>query len=120
MTVPEKHDPPEGFTPIISENPFGKAVGPIYEKKTDNDWVRGFYVEEKHSNRANIAHGGVIMTFADIVLATAVFEAINMRDRPVVLGGVLFFATVFVLMNLLVDLIYVYLDPRIQLGQSKS
>ena len=77
MPVPDNLTPPEGFAPIVSENPFGKAVGPIYEKKNGKDWVRGFYVAEKHSNRANIAHGGVIMTFADIVLATAVFEEIH-------------------------------------------
>ena len=65
-------DIPEGFEPIISENPFGKAIGPIFEKKTGSNWVRGFRVEEKHTNRARVAHGGVLMTFADIVLATAV------------------------------------------------
>ena len=71
--------PPEGFEPIVSENPFGKAVGPIYEKRdgeTKGDqWVRGFLVEEKHTNRVGVAHGGVLMTFADIVLATAVLAA---------------------------------------------
>lgn len=62
------------FEAIISENPFGQAVGPILEKKDGDDWVRGFLVEEKHTNRARIAHGGVLMTFADIVLARAVIE----------------------------------------------
>lgn len=65
---------PKGFEPIISENPFGKAVGPIFEKSDKEGWVRGFHVEEKHTNKAGIAHGGVLMTFADIVLARAVFE----------------------------------------------
>lgn len=72
---------PEGFRPIISENPFGKAVGPIYEKTGKDGWVRGFLVEEKHTNRGGFAHGGVLMTFADIVLATA---ALEVADLPFV------------------------------------
>lgn len=37
-------------------------------------------------------------------------------DIPVVLGCVLFTALVFVLMNILVDVLYAVLDPRIRLG----
>jgi len=35
------------------------------------------------------------------------------RDYPVVQGGVMFVATIFVVVNLLVDLSYAYLDPRV-------
>ncbi len=77
MTDPKTLNPPEGFRPIISENPFGKMVGPIFEKKNRKNWVRAFRVEEKHTNRAKIAHGGALMTFADIVLATAVWEEVQ-------------------------------------------
>ncbi len=70
----KKNDAMADFEAIVSENPFGQAVGPILEKTDGDDWVRGFLVEEKHTNRARIAHGGVLMTFADIVLARAVLE----------------------------------------------
>lgn len=70
----KKKDVMEDFEAIISENPFGQAVGPILEKKDGEDWVRAFRVEEKHTNRAGVAHGGVLMTFADIVLARAVLD----------------------------------------------
>ncbi len=43
-----------------------------------------------------------------------VYDAINARDYPVVQGGVVFVAFVFVLVNLLVDLSYAFIDPRIQ------
>ncbi|WP_028783826.1 ABC transporter permease [Thalassobacillus devorans] len=46
-------------------------------------------------------------------LGQMVLTAINQRDYPVVQGAVLFIATVFVLINLLVDILYSYLDPRI-------
>lgn len=44
------------------------------------------------------------------------FEAINQRDIPLVQASVVTFAAVFVLLNLLVDLLYARLDPRIRLA----
>ena len=41
-------------------------------------------------------------------------EALTERDYPVVSGVNLFFATGVVLLNLLIDLIYPYLDPRVR------
>jgi peptide/nickel transport system permease protein len=43
-------------------------------------------------------------------------EAIAQRDYPVIQGFVIFAGTVFVLVNLLVDLVYQRLDPRISLA----
>jgi peptide/nickel transport system permease protein len=40
-------------------------------------------------------------------------DGINMRDYPVVQGTVLFITSVFVFINLAVDVLYAYLDPRI-------
>ena len=45
-----------------------------------------------------------------------VVNAVNMRDYPVVQGCVLFFALMFVIVNLITDIIYVYIDPRIHYG----
>ncbi len=41
-------------------------------------------------------------------------EGINLRDYPVVQGTVLFIAAVAVLVNLLIDLLYTLVDPRIR------
>lgn len=41
-------------------------------------------------------------------------ESIKMRDYPMVQGGVLFIAVGFALVNLAVDIIYAYLDPKIK------
>lgn len=43
-----------------------------------------------------------------------IFEAIQARDYPIVQGATLFIATVFVLVNLLTDLLYAVVDPRIR------
>ena len=45
-----------------------------------------------------------------------VFNAINHRDIPLVQAAVILFSLVFVGLNLLVDLIYAQLDPRIRLA----
>lgn len=45
-----------------------------------------------------------------------VFNAINQRDIPLVQAAVIVFAVVFVAINLIVDLVYARLDPRIRLG----
>ena len=44
-----------------------------------------------------------------------VFNAINQRDIPLVQAAVIVFSLIFVLLNLLVDLFYARLDPRIRL-----
>lgn len=43
-----------------------------------------------------------------------VYDAISSRDYPIIQGGVMFVAFVFVLINLLVDVSYAFIDPRIQ------
>lgn len=61
--------------------------------------------------------GGAILTetiFSWPGIGTWIYEGISQRDYPVVQGGVIFVAVVFVLINLLVDLSYGVLDPRIQ------
>ncbi|CAA9578101.1 MAG: Dipeptide transport system permease protein DppB [uncultured Truepera sp.] len=43
-----------------------------------------------------------------------IYDAISARDYPIIQGGVLFVAFVFVVVNLLIDLSYALIDPRIQ------
>jgi peptide/nickel transport system permease protein len=42
------------------------------------------------------------------------YDSILFRDYPVILAGVLLFSLVFVLVNLFVDVLYAFLDPRIR------
>lgn len=43
-----------------------------------------------------------------------VYEAVFLRDYMVIQGAVLFISLTYVLINLIVDIIYVYIDPRIK------
>jgi peptide/nickel transport system permease protein len=49
-----------------------------------------------------------------------ILNAIGMRDYPIVQGAVIFTAVMFMLTNLLVDVLYGYLDPRIRFSRSTS
>ena len=49
-------------------------------------------------------------------LGKLTIEALEMNDLPVVMGAILFIALLFVVINILVDLLYVKLDPRIKLS----
>ncbi len=46
-------------------------------------------------------------------LGLMTLTAINQRDYPVVQGCVLFIAFIYVMVNLIVDILYTYVDPRI-------
>jgi len=62
---------------------------------------------------------GAILTetvFAIPGMGTWLAEAITDRDYPVLQGGILFVAVVFVFVNLLVDISYALLDPRIRVS----
>jgi ABC-type dipeptide/oligopeptide/nickel transport system permease component len=62
---------------------------------------------------------GAVLTetvFARPGLGSWLAEAIANRDYPVLQGGILFTAVVFVLVNLLVDLSYAVINPRIRVS----
>ncbi|QEK12948.1 ABC transporter permease [Crassaminicella thermophila] len=61
--------------------------------------------------------GGAVLTeviFSVPGVGRLMVEAIKMRDYPIVQGGVLYIAIAFSVVNLLVDLLYAYVDPRIR------
>ena len=60
--------------------------------------------------------GSVVMEnmFALPVLGRLMLEALTVRDYPVVSGINLFFATAVLAINLFIDILYGYLDPRVQ------
>lgn len=61
--------------------------------------------------------GGAILTetvFSWPGIGTWLYTGVQGRDYPVVQGGVIFVAFLFVIVNMLVDLSYAWLDPRIQ------
>ena len=61
--------------------------------------------------------GGMVIVefiFLQPGVGSLMLDAVQLRDYTLIQGAVLFFATVIVVMNLLVDLSYAWLDPRIR------
>ena len=48
-------------------------------------------------------------------LGTLLFQAVSVRDIPLVLGIVMTYTSIFILLNTIIDLLYVWIDPRIRL-----
>jgi ABC-type dipeptide/oligopeptide/nickel transport system permease component len=65
--------------------------------------------------------GGAVITesiFAWPGVGRLALQSINARDYPMVQAAVLVISVVYVFLNLAVDLLYVYLDPRIRYDRS--
>lgn len=65
---------------------------------------------------ASLLGGAVIIesVFAWPGIGRLAIDSISRRDYPVIMGTVLVFAVTFVLVNLLVDILYTVVDPRIR------
>jgi len=64
--------------------------------------------------------GGAVVieqVFALPGVGRLIIGAIQRRDYPVIQGGLLLTATIFVLVNLVVDLLYAAVDPRVRYGR---
>ncbi|WP_221568570.1 ABC transporter permease [Alkalihalobacillus sp. TS-13] len=92
--------------------------------------LRMFWVVYKHSLKnafipvltviglqMGLLLGGAILTetiFSWPGIGRYIYDAIGFRDYPVIQSGILVIALVFVTINLLVDLLYAAIDPRIK------
>ena len=65
----------------------------------------------------NLLSGAVITesVFARVGLGKLVVDSIQNKDFPTVQGVILVLATIYVVVNLIVDLSYAVIDPRIRL-----
>jgi len=67
--------------------------------------------------------GGAMLTetiFSWPGLGRLMVDSITSKDIPMVLGSVIFMAVMFSFVNLLVDILYAFLDPRIKSQYSKK
>jgi peptide/nickel transport system permease protein len=66
---------------------------------------------------ASLLAGAVFVEyiFAWNGLGKEIVNALNNMDLPVVMGSVVFISLIFVIINILVDLIYAWVDPRVRI-----
>jgi acyl-coenzyme A thioesterase 13 len=62
---------PSGFEIFEIPSAFIHLIGPLYRRIENNAEILGLRVEDRHCNYLQIAHGGLLATFADIVVSRA-------------------------------------------------
>lgn len=88
----------------------------LYRHALRNSLIAAVTVVGLHVGRLLGGSTVVETVFAWPGLARLVLDAVYARDYPVLQGAVLFLAVSYVIVNLLVDLMYRWLDPRVRLG----
>jgi acyl-coenzyme A thioesterase PaaI-like protein len=61
---------PDGFRPMaeLRTSPFLERVGPFYFRREGRDLVLGLRLSDGHANARGTAHGGLLLTMADVAL----------------------------------------------------
>lgn len=67
----ESEEIPPGFVPLGIRMGFLEINGPLYLRWADEIATLGFRVASRHCNPGNVCHGGMLATFADMLLPIA-------------------------------------------------
>jgi uncharacterized protein (TIGR00369 family) len=59
---------PPGFEPLFRTSPFLDLLGPFFYRHSEKTFVVGLRVTAQHANARGTAHGGLLLTLADIAL----------------------------------------------------
>lgn len=57
---------PSGYVALDWRRGFGRQIGPLYRRLGEAGATFGFRVEDHHTNGMANAHGGMLMSFADM------------------------------------------------------
>lgn len=63
---------PPGFRPVPAHGGFIDANGPLWLRHEGTEVQIGFRVEHRHCNPMGICHGGMLATFADMVMPLSI------------------------------------------------
>ena len=64
--APTQSEIPEGYVALDWRRGFVRQIGPLYRRANGSAYTMGFRVEEHHTNGMTNAHGGMLMSFADM------------------------------------------------------
>lgn len=117
-----------------------RLINAAFAEQSAEDYVRTAYAKGLSYRRATLRHimpnallplvtiaginlgallGGAVVTetvFGWPGVGRLVIQSVSQRDYPVIVAGVTVISVVFVVLNLLVDMLYAVLDPRIRLS----
>jgi acyl-coenzyme A thioesterase PaaI-like protein len=66
IAAPQQFDVPEGYVALDWRRGFVHQIGPLYRRQQASAYSMGFRVEDHHTNGMKNAHGGMLMSFADM------------------------------------------------------
>jgi acyl-coenzyme A thioesterase PaaI-like protein len=66
VSAPTAFDIPEGYVALDWRRGFVRQIGPLYRRQLNGSYAMAFRVEEHHTNGMANAHGGMLMSFADM------------------------------------------------------
>ena len=66
---------PAGWRAAEQFDPFEAHLGPYFERMIDGAREFAFIVDDRHTNRQGVTHGGALLTFADAALGYALWDA---------------------------------------------
>ena len=72
---------PDGFRPAAVLGDFIAFNGPLYGRWTGEKLLVGFRVEQRHTNPLGMCHGGMLATFADMMLPCTVMYMADREPR---------------------------------------
>jgi acyl-coenzyme A thioesterase 13 len=75
------NDIPEGFELLGRTSPLVDLLGPFHARGEGGNLVLGLRVVEKHTNARGFAHGGVLLTLADVALGYAAEGSVDPPAR---------------------------------------
>ncbi len=87
MTPATPPNVPAGFSPLPMGGPFMNGVGPLYLRHEGPLVQVGFRVELRHTNPLEICHGGMLASFADMLLPISVHRKsaeVGLRFLPTI------------------------------------
>ena len=72
---------PSGFKPLAIGGDFMAANGPLYVRIVDGRVQMGFRVLQRHTNPLNNCHGGMLASFADMLLPVCIHRQSEIGHR---------------------------------------
>jgi uncharacterized protein (TIGR00369 family) len=72
---------PPGFKAIDVGGPFIARNGPFYAAWRNEQFIMGMMIEERHCNPFGICHGGMLTSFADMLLPYGSMYALGIKRR---------------------------------------
>jgi len=77
----EAVDVPQGFTVLPIGGDYMAANGPLYARVVEGRVQLGFRVQQRHTNPLGICHGGMLASFADMLLPVCTLRQSDVGRR---------------------------------------